>query len=160
MPFRNSEIINELAPTFLALLSGYHSSTSESSKTWFTSLINHACRELEDFIEPKVSVKALDLARSMNLGDLRECHWDHQVRRMKDPDRRLFHWEHFVPVSVLRKRLLGLTDPTASTVVSVLSSADIAWILKSEDVELSRRGYRSDRETPNDAYLASGIHFV
>ena len=160
MPFRTPTIVHELAPTFLALLAGHHSSASGSAKTWFTSLINHACRELEDFIEPKVSVKAFEVARSMNLGDLRDFHWDSQVRRMNDPDRSIFHWEHFVPVSVLRRRLLGLVDPTASSVTSILAAADIAWILKAEDVELSRLGYRSQRETPLDAYLAAGIEFV
>ena len=95
----------------------------------------------------------------MELGDLRRFHWDHQVRRMRDPDRSIFHWEHFLPVSVLRRRLLSLADPSTQSIAPILADADIAWILKQEDLELTRLGYSSDRDDPTAAYSAANIVF-
>ncbi len=95
----------------------------------------------------------------MGLGDLRRFHWDHQVAKMKDPNRKIFHWEHFVPVSVLRRRLIALPDSTAVAILPVLASAEIAWILKEEDAQLRQLGFGSDREDPIAAYLAAKLEF-
>lgn len=145
---------------FEVLLRGYHDATNnDETRIWLSSLIGHACRELEDFIEPMVSIRAKERAHQMGLDDLRGFHWDHQVRKMKDPDRSIFHWEHFVPVSVLRRRLVALPEPTAESIMSVLARAEIAWILKEENAKLTQLGFGSEREDPIAAYLEAKIVF-
>jgi hypothetical protein len=42
----------------------------------------------------------------------------------------------------------------------VLEKASIAWILKTEDRELNRLGYRYRRPDPHAAYLAAGIDLL
>lgn len=159
MPYRSPEITKQLAPQFEALLRAYHDTARRDVRIWLSSLLGHACRELEDFIEPKVSVKAQERARQMGLGDLRRFHYDHQDTKMKDPNRRVFHWEHFVPVSLLKRRLMALPDPSAAAILPVLAIAEIAWIVKEEDAELRRLGFGSDREDPVAAYSAAKIEF-
>jgi hypothetical protein len=54
------------------------------------------------------------------------------------------------------KALLALDDPMPSAIVPILMRAEIAWILKSEDKVLRRRG----RPDPRAAYVAAGIELI
>ena len=64
---------------------------------------------------------------------------------MKDDKRSIFHWEHVYPVSSIANALLGLTNVQIEEITKILSIADIAWILKSEDRMLNKKGYKSKR---------------
>ena len=51
-----------------------------------------------------------------------------------------------------------LSIPEIEEIKRILSIADIAWILKSEDRVLNKKGYKSKRpENPWDAYTDCGI---
>lgn len=159
MPYRSPEIIEQLAPQFEAILRAYQAAERDDVRVWLSSLLGHACRELEDFIEPRISVAAQAKASAMELGDLRRFHWDDQVGKMNDRGRKIFHWEHFVPVSLLKRRLMELSDPTVDAILPILSVAEIAWVLKDEDEKLRRLGFGSDRDDPAAAYAAAEIDF-
>ena len=66
---------------------------------------------------------------------------------MIDTDRSIFHWDHYVTVKEMQRELLSLQQTGSATerrVRSVLAKASVAWILKSEDRALNRRGYKED----------------
>jgi hypothetical protein len=75
-----------------------------------------------------------------------------------DKGRAVFHVEHVIPVRALRATCL--TAASLSDVVNALSTVRIAWILKSEDRELTRLGYRTQRDDPERAYREAGIELV
>lgn len=107
-----------------------------------------------------VSSAAQAEADRRDIGDLREYTWYDQLKRMGDVGRKTFAWDHFFPVAELRRQLDALEEPTPAQVRGVLEKASIAWILKSEDRELNRLGYRHRRPDPHAAYRAAGIQLL
>lgn len=105
---------------------------------------------------PEVSLAAKERAGDLGV-DLCRQTWHQQPRF--DPGRRAFHLEHVVPILVLRNAWLAASDPTAM-VDEFDRMFRIAWILKDEDAELTRRGYRSKRDDPEAAYDEAGITLV
>jgi hypothetical protein len=94
----------------------------------------------------------------MGIGDLPQFHWDHQTGKMRDHGRKVFHWEHMVPVGQLREELLAPAVVTTSDVKRVIRKARVAWILKSEDKKLTEKGVRNLRsENPELDYQSVGI---
>jgi len=76
-----------------------------------------------------------------------------------DPGRKTFHWEHITPVSCIQ----GLCEEADSegAILRILKDRlRIAWILKREDEELTRLGYRIKRIDPPAAYLAAKIELL
>jgi hypothetical protein len=80
--------------------------------------------------------------------------WRHQPKF--DPGRKVFHLEHVYPVSAIQKECeLAQTE---EAILGILKARlRIAWILKREDQELRRLGYRSIRPDPDAAYREAGI---
>jgi hypothetical protein len=107
-----------------------------------------------DLRPPEVSAAALAAAPE-GIVLYREA-WHSQPRF--DPGRAVFHVEHVVPVRSLREDCIAAT--TEDAVVGVLAGIRVAWILKSEDRELSRLGYRTLRDRPDEAYREAGIELV
>ena len=101
----------------------------------------------------EMSVAAATEAEVLGI-DLREQTWHDQPRF--DADREVFHVEHMVPVSALRELCLECGDE--EHVLDILTSRlRVVWILKSEDAELTRLGFRHRRPDPEDAYRQAKI---
>jgi hypothetical protein len=86
--------------------------------------------------------------------DLFSSNWHEQQRF--DPGRKQFHFEHVVPVGVLRERCKACANAEAIGAV-LATEIRIAWILKEEDAVLTQLGFRSKRPDPDAAYEAAGI---
>jgi hypothetical protein len=115
--------------------------------------ISDDIKKCSNFITPAVSEAALDRSRQLGV-DLYLANWHDQGRF--DPGRKQFHFEHMVPVSVVRDRCKMCSTP--KEVLAVLAKElRIAWILKEEDGRLTRLGCRSKRPDPEAAYKAAGI---
>jgi hypothetical protein len=129
------------------------------------SLTGHERARMRESIADDIR-KACDLLASIEVSeaaheeskrlgvDLRGKGWHDQLSF--DPDRRIFHFEHTRTVAAIREA--ACDQPTVEGIVEVLRrDLRLAWILKSEDRELTRLGYRSKRPDPEDAYRAAGI---
>lgn len=119
--------------------------------------IRHACDAmLPDNLIPRVSVNAEIAARRIGV-DLRLLDWHDQPKF--DPGRKLFHLEHIVPVSDIRKSCCIASSREAVLEV-LINQIAVAWILKEEDERLVRLGFRSIRPDPEAAYRAAGIELI
>jgi hypothetical protein len=73
-----------------------------------------------------------------------------------DKGRKVFHWEHVNPISCIQKSCEEAKSE--EEIVDILMrQLRIAWILKREDAELTRLGYRSKREDGDSAYRDAKI---
>lgn len=118
-----------------------------------TQEIRKLCDALApDHLRPAVSQRAAAAAQALGV-DLCAQTWHTQSRF--DPGRRVFHLEHVVPVEAVRAG--AMTASSAEEIAGVLHGIKIAWILKEEDVELKRLGYRIRRPDPDAAYVEAGI---
>ncbi|WP_146071511.1 hypothetical protein [Bosea lathyri] len=144
-----------IAEAIIGLLRQYKSAPADVRGT-LAAMLRWMARDLERYVVPGVSRAAQARADELELGDLSKFHWGHQRAAMKDPTREIFHWEHVVPVSDIVQALVALENPMPSTIAPILMRAEIAWILKSEDKVLRRRG----RPDPRAAYVAAGIELL
>ena len=119
--------------------------------------IRHLCDALmPDLLTPMVSKEAYLRARSIGV-DLRTMDWHDQPRF--DPDRKVFHLEHMMPVSMVRD--LCRSAASLEEVIGILDcKLSLVWILKDEDAVLSKMGFRNKRPDPAFAYRAAGICLV
>lgn len=121
-----------------------------------TQEIRKLCDALApEYLRPAVSQRAAAAAQAIGV-ILCEQTWHTQTRF--DPGRRIFHLEHVVPVEAVRAGATAATN--AEDIVRVLHGIKIAWILKEEDAELKRLGYRIRRPDPAAAYAEAGIVLV
>ena len=129
-------------------------------RIWYENMLEYACRKMEEFVDPEVSVAAQKEAKKLQLR-LSEYRYCDQPKF--DKGREVFHWEHVMPVSEMKRRLVGdeTRIATKEDVMSVLKRTDIAWILKDEDRKLVSYGYRSSRlENPWEAYDKAKIEIL
>lgn len=106
-----------------------------------------------DVVSPAVS-KAAQLEADRTGVALYEKTWYDQTTF--DPGRKVFHLEHIHPISAIQKECEQAKSEDA--ILRVLKTRlRLAWILKQEDKELTRLGYRSIRPDPADAYRKAGI---
>jgi hypothetical protein len=105
------------------------------------------------------SVAAATRAAADGLGDLREYTWEDQPKRMRDPGRRTYAYDHYVPVSELHRALDALEEPTEAQVNAILSQASVVWLLREENKRLDKT-HRSRRPDPRAAYAATGIRLA
>jgi hypothetical protein len=118
--------------------------------------ISDDIKKCTNFIRPKVSRAARDWATRLGI-DLCAMNWHDQPRF--DPARRKFHFEHFRPVSLIRSECIEKCSETE--ILEILKTQlTVVWILKSEDVELRRLGYQSNRPDPDKAYREAMIELV
>lgn len=117
--------------------------------------ISEDIKKFTDLLPPLVS-EAAHLEAQRRGVDLRQKGWHDQSRF--DPGRRVFQWEHVLPVGSMREQCLRATSPTA--VAQILEAGRVAWILKEEDRRLTGLGYRATRPDPDAAYRQAGITLV
>jgi hypothetical protein len=97
-----------------------------------------------EVLTPEVSEAALREAERIGV-HIFEHTWHSQPSF--DAGRKLFHWEHVDPVSCIQEACEGAGCEEA--VLEVLKTRlRIAWILKREDLELTRLGFRTKRPDP------------
>jgi hypothetical protein len=112
--------------------------------------ISDDIKKCTNFISPGLSQAAQKEAERLGV-DLRSLNWHDQPRF--DPGRKMFQWEHILPVKSIRKKCFD--QPFEKNIFKILKrNLRVAWILKIEDAELTRRGYRTDRRNLPDAYRA------
>ena len=81
---------------------------------------------------------ALDMANKMNVN---LAHEDWHSQNHFDPGRKIFHYEHCNPISVLADQVLKSQKP----IPEIIDDNVVCWILKSEDKKLNENGYKSGR---------------
>jgi hypothetical protein len=140
-----------------AILHGYQRSGDEDERKYFKRLVNWFIREYGLCLPVKVFVSeaAAQLAKEKGLGDLHDFLWKDQCRKMGDPGRKLFHFEHDPPVSQIIEKLIALSTPDRKTVEEILASQRLTWITKDENKRLNTQGFRKHR--PANAYAQVGI---
>lgn len=85
-----------------------------------------------------VSKKALAKAKELGI-DLYSTTWLNQSK--VDPKRKIFHYEHCNTISELCSAVLD----TDEDIRDILKRDIVCWILKEEDKELNKHGYKSKR---------------
>jgi hypothetical protein len=106
---------------------------------------------------PEVSEAALQEAERMGVKDICAKTWTTQPSF--DAGRKVFHWEHADPIACIQEACEGAGSEEA--VLEILKTRlRTAWILKREDRELTRLGFRSQRPDPEAAYGAAKIVLV
>src|SRR5262245_12792984 len=109
-----------------------------------------------EILTPEVSEAALREAEKIGV-DICAQTWHSQSSF--DAGRELFHWEHVDPISSIQEACEGAGCEEA--VLAILKARlRIAWILKREDRELTRLGFRSKRPDPAGAYRAAKIVLI
>jgi hypothetical protein len=134
---------------------------SKSQRASFLASIGDDIRKLCDVAVPSPRQYEVSVA-AQRLADLRGI--DLQLQSFHTQDRfdkghALFHYEHVNPVSELRRRCLQ--DLRTDSILEVLNrGVRVAWITKEEDRELTRLGFRSYRQDPEEAYRLAGIELM
>jgi predicted transcriptional regulator len=163
MPYHKSEIhhLPSIAATIKQLLSDFDGATA-AYQSYQKNNLKMMCRWLEKFITPRISKAAAIRANELGIGfeTLRDTNWFQQKTVLKDPKRDIFHLEHIVPVKKLAKEILDARKEPIEKIVEILLSSEIAWILKCEDDELTKRKFRSTRNNPMECYRICGIELV
>jgi hypothetical protein len=150
--------LRPIAEIILPMVLRLKSNPDSDLRSWCLSVLDIACRHIEEFVIPEVSIRAHREAEALGLGDLSTYRWTDQTDHMGDKGRRVFHWEHVLPVSEMKRRLLAISEPDINEIVYILKSADVAWILKEEDADLTRLKLSQRRDgNPWDAYRKAGI---
>ena len=163
MPFEPHAMIHltSIAHTMKLLLTGYDESPKQYQNYQYDNL-KMMCRWLEKLMVPLISKaaeeKALELG--LNAATLRCSTWFHQKSLMKDPKRNIFHLEHVKPVKQLAKEVLHSRGKTTEEIVQILQTAEIAWILKTEDNKLNASKQRTYRPDPLESYRQCGINLI
>ncbi|ACT58244.1 hypothetical protein [Hirschia baltica] len=127
---------------------------------YYFKALSDQVRHIEYFLaEHRVSEKAQKLATEMRIGELKFYAWRDQTSKMKDPKRKIFHFEHIKPCAQIRDEILALEKPKVSEIVSILKTSDVAWILK-EEQKLIDKKYRNHRPDPYRCLSKSGINLL
>jgi hypothetical protein len=155
LPF--AEAADQIAGPIVEMLRQYHlPDCPEPIRALFRPVLHWMAHDLENFVSPMVSIAAQERAFQMGLPDLRQFHLNDQKKRMNDPERKIFQWDHYTPVSNIVRELIEIITPTVEAVAEVLKTARVAWILKEEDAKLSHKS----RKDPAADYAPGGIRLV
>ncbi|TKC92132.1 hypothetical protein [Polyangium fumosum] len=124
MPFARSILAKASALRSIDLLPNQRARILES--------ISDDIKKCTNFIAPQVSTAAWKEAERLGV-DLYSKNWHDQPAF--DAGRQTFHFEHVLPVSAIRDACLELNSEAA--IFDVLKKLRVAWILKTEDAELT-----------------------
>jgi hypothetical protein len=159
-PERTFLSIDEAAPHVARIVQPIllaHASAPIEVRNYYNYLLKWAINGLDQFVRPEASHAAMAEAAKMGLGDIRDYIWLDQTSKMKDPGRKIFHWEHIAPVSDLMKACLACPPESIGDIEAVLRRVKIAWILKSENKQLKNHGRGDD---PLEFYRLAKIELV
>lgn len=100
-----------------------------------------------------LSVEAAQKAKVRGV-NIREQDWYDQPKF--DEGRTIFHLEHWTPNGLMREACLSAAS--VDEIIEIIREQfGLAWILKSEDKNLTKLGFKSKRDDPKAAYLEAGI---
>jgi hypothetical protein len=150
-------VLPDLGPIILAIVNKIQAKPEEPLSWYYRYILGQMIRNLERFIKPRVSVDAQAKADEMGIGDISRFQWRDQPIRMRDPDRKIFQFEHTKPVHDLIQEILCLQNPDLESIRTILSRASITWITKDEDRRLKR--FRRS-EDPLEDYARAGIRLL
>lgn len=112
-------------------------------------------KKVSNFVPRKVSEAAYHEAIRRGV-DLGEMNWHNQPSFDSGRTNGTFHHEHRVPVSALRAECFQ--QQSVDGILEVLrNKLQVVWILKSEDAELTRLGFKTLRPDPDEAYRQAQI---
>jgi len=126
---------------------------TEAQKSRLREAISDDIKKASNFLPHGVSEAARATAMKSGI-DLCSFTW-HQQNRF-DKGRKTFVVEHFRPVSWLRDRCTEASS-AADTLRILVNEVVVIWVLRSEDKELRRLGYRFKRPNPHKAYREANI---
>jgi hypothetical protein len=152
-------LLSEAAPQIASAIlemARQHRAASPPLKAHYFLTLKWMARDLERFVTPRVSRAAQDRANQMDIGDLSRLRWIDQPVKMRDPGRKIFHWEHIVPTSDIARRIVTMDQPNVADITSILMIAGVAWILKAENTKLPLNG----RADPLLSYAEAGIELL
>lgn len=131
---------------------------NDQSKGYIKEIIVRTLRMVESILPMDVSEKAQEMADSMGIGSLYQYGWLKQNKKngMKDYNRSIFHWEHYVPIQQQLNELLELNEINDDTIYQIIRKGKICWILKKENEMLDKIA-KSNRPNPEEAYQKAGI---
>jgi hypothetical protein len=131
---------------------------NDPDKKHIKSIFVHTIRKVELLLPKDVSIKAQKEADELNLGSLLQYDWNDQTKKhkMNDLGRKIFHYEHFVPIQQQIDDLLKLESYNDLNIYNIISNNKICWILKSENKILDKIA-KSKRPNPDEAYHKAGI---
>lgn len=146
---------------------------SQPGNRHYRYLYNQSFYGFTGFLSPQISTSVSERAheryemiRRLPSGkdlptDMREVPWDLQPKF--DKGRKVFHLEHVYTGDMFRTAAREIRD-VQGLVRLVRDNYRVAWILKTEDQELNRNGFRSERgsslKEALDAYSKSGIRLL
>ena len=164
MSDRNQQSQTEdLIDFFFTLLTAHKESKAESVKKLIEKLLSEAAADLPTEFPYLWSEKAGKKFEEMGLaGKLSDYNWKDQKKKkggLNDPSRKVFHYEHIFTRGEFKKAMIKLTEKDFSRedIRKIVNKHRVAWILKDEDRELTKLGYKSYRENPAEAYKQAGI---
>jgi hypothetical protein len=128
--------------------------SNAACRSMLRRIISKNIREIDELYRIEyASEKAVQTAQQMGI-DLKKMHWKNQ--KTFDKNRAVFMFEHKVPVVNLVEKILA--DP--KSVLEVLNSMQIVWILKEEDAVLRSKGHGKNRVNSDASYADAGITLV
>jgi len=129
---------------------------SRSQRARLLEAISTDIKKCSNYLTPEVSREALKESEKRDI-DLYTKNWHDQNKF--DRGRLLFHFEHCVPISAIVKECQKQCSEEA--ILDILKrKLRVAWILKSEDKELTRLGYKTNRPNPCAAYIEAKIELI
>ena len=151
------EFLSSMAGAASDLTKRIHNTTDVVAKRGLLSLLLTLCRNMEDVCPRNVSKAAQVKADELNLGDLRQYHFDDGGRFPGGRKASMLHWEHWKPAVDLRNEMLSVEDPTPESMAAILMKARVCWILQEENDKLNSLGHRTKRLDPQTCYDEAGI---
>lgn len=123
-------------------------------------IIGRILRRMGSYKPLRVSHAAQDVGTRMGLGDLHKYLWSEQPTLMKDPGRKIFHFEHKIPIIQIIENMLRCRS--VSGIVKQMNKIEIAIILKAEDKKLNegKDGVSWRNKRPDNAYEQLGIELI
>ena len=103
----------------------------------------------------EISRAAWDTATAMG-ADLRQLLWSSPFIKV---NRKTFELDHVETIGAMTAAAMKVTTPE-EMVELIRRTYRVAWILKSENKELNRLGYRIKRPDPDVAYREAGIELM
>jgi hypothetical protein len=135
---------------------------NDNPKKHFKEVLKTAFRQVEKISIKCISKEAKKQAEIMGIDNLMKYTWDDQVKKMKDDKRKIFHWEHYYPVTQQISDMLNLYKKgafEAEDIYSIVSRTRICWITKKENKRLDYKN-KSLRPDPEKAYKDAEIELI
>lgn len=152
MPVRNIPV--DVTDMVYSLVRGYHGSDAGSDlRRWYKKMLSTACRHIEYFITPRVSIKAYQTALKFGIQDLTVIPWRPPSAWPLGSE---LIFEHAYPASDIVNKILSFQNPVLSDIEFELYKAEIVWIHRHENLKLKK----NNRLSWQIEYAKAGIDLI